>query len=409
MSDSPRRDVSRSWELYDRACEIIPMGTQTHSKAPREALRGSEPCFIERGDGCRLWDLDGNEYLDLRCALGPMTLGYRYPAVEQAVREQLEKGTVFSYPTSLEVEVAERLVELIPCAESVRFLRTGGEAMSAAMKLARAYTGRDRVLMCGYHGWLSTMATTGVPEAVKSVHTPMAWGDLQAYEDILTADGDHVAALSVAYSYSVGDNAGEFLGALRELADRFGCVLIFDEIVTGFRLANGGSQERFGVTPDLAVFAKGMANGWPVSTYLGRREIMETVRTAIISSTYGGEATGLAAARACLDVYRSEDVIGHLEARGKELVDGLNTAFQAVGAPAEVLGLPMCPTMTWRDSPTTKGGDLAVRFSGEWLQRGVISYSVMYVNYSHTAEDLQLILQRAADALTAMQEDGCFG
>lgn len=396
-------DVSRSWELWERANRLIPMATQTHSKAAREALRGIEPCFIERGEGCRLWDIDGNEYLDLRCALGPITLGYRYPAVEAAVRAQLERGTVFSYPSALEVEVAERLVELVPCAESVRFLRTGGEAMAATMKLARAFTGRDRVLMCGYHGWLTTMTTPGVPEAVKSVHTPLPWGDPQPFEDILQQDGDRVAAISVAYAYSAGEGAGEFLRALRTLADRYGALLIFDEIVTGFRLANGGAQQRFGVTPDLAVFAKGMANGWPISAYVGRREVMETVRTAVISSTYGGETTGLAAARACLDVYRHEDVIGHLEARGRQLVDGLNERLRSAGAPAEVVGLPMCPQWVWREP------QLALRFDGEWLRRGVISYGVMYVNYSHTAADIDAILDRAADALAAMRADGCFG
>ncbi len=385
------------------------MGTQTHSKAPREELREVEPCFIERGLGGRVWDVDGNEYLDLRCSLGPITLGHRFPAVEQAVRAQLDKGTVFSYPSLLEVEVAERLVALIPCAESVRFLRTGGEAMSAAMKLARAYTGRDRVLMCGYHGWLTTMGTPGVPEAVRSVHTPIGWGDPEAVEAILKADGAHVAAISVAYSYAAGDTAGEFLAALRSLADRYGVLLIFDEIVTGFRVANGGAQQRFGVTPDLAVFSKGMANGWPVAAYLGRREVMETVRMAVISSTFGGETTALAAARACLDIYRDEDVIGHLERLGRLLVDGYNTLFEQVGAPARMVGLPMCPLLQWRDSGTAKAADLALRFDAERLRRGLITYGVHYVNYSHTEADLAEVVERSGDALRAMSRDGLFG
>ncbi|NUP98232.1 MAG: aminotransferase class III-fold pyridoxal phosphate-dependent enzyme [Armatimonadetes bacterium] len=384
------------------------MATQTHSKAPREALRGIEPCFIERGQGCRLWDVDGNEYLDLRCSLGPITLGYRHPAVEDAVREQLAKGTVFSYPAWLEVEVAERLVELIPCAESVRFLRTGGEAMTACMKLARAYTGRDRILKCGYHGWITTMGTPGTPEVLKSVHTELPWGDPAPYEAILKEDGANVAAITVAYSYSAGEQAREFLQALRDLADRYDTLLVFDEIVTGFRLANGGAQERFGVVPDLATFSKGMANGWPVAAYLGRKEIMETVRTAVVSSTFGGEATGLAAARACLDVYRKEDVIGHLETRGRQFVDGCNTLFERHGAPARLVGLPMCPQTVWRESPQAKPGELSLRFDAETLRRGVITYGVNYINYSHTEADIAEILARFDDALAAMAQAGLF-
>ncbi len=408
MAITTGRDLTRSWELWERASKVIPMATQTHSKAAREALRGVEPCFIERGEGCRLWDVDGNEYLDYRCSLGPITLGYRYPAVEQAVREQLERGTVFSYASTLEVDVAERIVELVPCAESCRFLRTGGEAMSATMKLARAFTGRERILKCGYHGWLTTMAGAGVPAAVRSVHTELGWGNLEPFEEALRADGANVAAITVAYAYHAGDQARDFLQGLRRLADQHGCLLIFDEIVTGFRLANGGAQQRFGVTPDLAVFSKGMANGWPVAVYCGRRDVMETVRSAVISSTFGGEATALAAARACLDVYRSEDVIGHLERLGTQFMAGWNAAFAEFGAPAEMLGLPQCPITRWRDSQRAKAGELALQLDRELLQRGVITYSVNYMNYSHTAADIDETITRVRAALAALRQGGWF-
>ena len=409
MPTETKRSLSRSWELWERAKEVIPMATQTHSKAPREALRGIEPCFLERGQGGHVWDLDGNEYLDFRCSLGPITLGHRFPAIESAVRAQLELGTVFSYPHRLEVEVAEALVEAIPCAEMVRFLRTGGEAMAATMKLARAYTGRDRILKCGYHGWLTTMAGDGVPEAVRSVHTELPWGAVDRFAAELEADADHIAAITVAYSYSAGDAAGGFLRALRELADKHHVLLIFDEIVTGFRLARGGAQERFRVTPDLAVVSKGMANGWPIAAYLGRREVMETVKSAVISSTFGGETTGLAAAKAALEVYASEDVIGRLDLLGRRMMQGYNDACEAVGAPARMIGLPPCPQLVWSNGPELTAGELALRLDSELLQRGVITYSVMYVNYSHTDEDLEQLLARLEEALAAMQADGCFG
>ena len=166
INDQTPKSMDRSWELYDRAIRVIPLATQTHAKAPRPELRGIEPCFITYGAGCRVWDVDGNEYIDLRNSLGPITLGHRYPVVEQAVRQQLDRGTIFSYPHILEVEVAERLVDLIPCAEMVRFLRTGGEAMAATIRLARAYTGRDLVVTCGYHGWLNSVFRPGVPQQI---------------------------------------------------------------------------------------------------------------------------------------------------------------------------------------------------------------------------------------------------
>lgn len=409
MATDTKAGLDLSWQLWERAQKVIPMATQTHSKAAREALRGIEPCFIARGQGGHVWDVDGREYLDFRCSLGPITLGHRFPAVEAAVREQIDSGTVFSYPHPLEVEVAEALVEVIPCAEMVRFLRTGGEAMSATMKLARAFTGRDRILKCGYHGWLTTMTGDGVPEAVRSVHTELGWGAVDTFRAELEADAGNIAAITVAYAYSAGEAAGEFLQALRDLADRYDTLLIFDEIVTGFRLANGGAQERFGVTPDLAVFSKGMANGWPIATYLGRAEVMQTVRKAVISSTFGGETTGLAAAKAALEVYRTEDVIGHLDRLGTRMRDGYNAAFEAAGAPAKAVGLPPCPQIVWSASETHSAGELALRLDAELLRRGVITYGVMYVNYSHTDADLDALLERLADALVAMRADGCFG
>ena len=189
------RSVDASWALYDRAAEVIPLGTQTHSKAPREALRGVEPCFIARGSGCRVWDVDGNEYIDFRCGLGPISLGYAHPAVVEAVRRQIGDGSVFSYAHPLEVEVAERLVEVVPCAESVRFLKTGGEAMAAAHRLARACTGRDLILACGYHGWINSMGRAGVPAAMGGLYRDLPWGRAAAFEAAFDELGpDRVAA-----------------------------------------------------------------------------------------------------------------------------------------------------------------------------------------------------------------------
>ena len=398
------RTVDKSWALYDRATAVIPMGTQTHSKAPREALRGTEPCFLQRGAGCRVWDVDGNEYIDFRCALGPVTLGYSIPEVDDAVVRQLADGVLFSYAHPLEVEVAERLVDIIPCAESVRFLKSGGEAMAATHRLARAFTGRDHILTCGYHGWINSMGRPGVPEAIDSVYRALPWGDIAPYESTFADLGtDRIAAVSVSCDYADIELGRQFLADLRSLTERHGALLIFDEIVTGFRLARGGAQQYFDVTPDLAVFAKGMSNGVPLSTYLGRGDVMETVRDVVISSTFGGDTLGLAAAKAVIDIYQREDVIGTLWARGRQLHEGIAALADAHQVPVSVAGLPPVGQLEL-PSPEAR-----LALEGECLQRGVILYTVLYPNFSHTESDIDAALIAIGEALAAVKNLGLLG
>ena len=405
METAVERSVARSWELYDAAQEVIPLGTQTHSKAPREALRGVEPCYLVRGDGCRVWDVDGNEYIDFRNGLGPITLGYRFPAVDCAVREQLESGIVFSYPHPLEVEVAQRLVEVLPCAERVRFLKTGGEAMAAAHRLSRAFTERELILTCGYHGWVNTMARGGVPEATRKTYVAMPWGDIGPYAEAFEASTGEIAGVSVACAYAEVEQGHTFLRELRTLTRRHGAVLIFDEIVTGFRLRRAGAQEYFGVTPDLAVFAKGLSNGVPLSCFAGNSAVMETVKDCVISSTFGGDTLGLAAARAVLDVYEREDVIGTLWTRGEQLHEGFNAYCGRLGLPARFTGAAPVGQLVI-DHPDA--ARLFLRFNEEVLKRGIIVYSVCYTNYSHTEADIKEAVGAMGEALEVMAIEGLF-
>ncbi len=397
------RTVDQSWALYDRALAVTPMGTQTHSKAPRAALRGAEPCYLQRGSGCRVWDVDGNEYIDFRCALGPITLGYAIPEVNDAVARQLADGVIFSYAHPLEIEVAETLVDIIPCAESVRFLKTGGEAMAATHRLARGFTGRDHIITCGYHGWLNTMERPGVPEAVRSVCRALPWGDIAPFQAAFDElGGKQIAAVSVACSYADIELGHRFLADLRSLTARHGALLIFDEIVTGFRLARAGAQQYFGVTPDLAVFAKGMSNGVPLSAYVGRRDIMEKVRDVVISSTFGGDALGLAAARAVMAIYAREDVIGTLWARGRRLHDGITALASKLDVPVSIAGLPPLGQLQL-PSPEAR-----VAFEGECLRRGVILFSVLYTNYCLADSDIDEALIAMGEALAAVKSQGLF-
>ena len=405
---SKTHGVEQSWQLYEHAAHYIPMATQTHSKAPRADLRREEPCFIVRGKGCRVWDVDGNEYIDFRNGLGPITLGYGFPAVDEALRRQLENGTVFSYAHPLEVEVAAGLVEAIPCAESVRFLKTGGEAMAAAHRLARAFTGRDHIITCGYHGWLNTTSRAGVPAAIRSVYQALSWGDVETCEREFDRNPEGIAAVSVACGYGDIERGHTFLPALRELSRQHGALLIFDEIVTGFRLRLGGAQDYFGVVPDLAVFAKGISNGVPLSCYLGRREIMDRVEEASISSTYGGDTLGLAAAGAVLQTYNSEDVIGTLWQRGQQLHQGFGALCRDLGIAAGFKGLPPVGELVFEHPDPARRAELFLHFNAEVLKRGLIIYSIFYPNYSHAPEDIEAALEVMEAALMAMLEKGVF-
>ncbi len=406
MARPREHDVRASWALHDRAIALIPMATQTHSKAPREELRDIEPCYLVRGVGAHVWDLDGNEYIDFRNGLGPIVLGYCFPAVDEAVRTQLGQGIVFSYPHPLEVEVAERLTSMIPCAQSVRFLKTGGEAMAAAHRLARGFTGRDLVVACGYHGWLNTMTTPGQPEAVRSVYRNVAWGDVEAVAAILARE--RVAAVSVACAYADIERGHEFLPEVRRLTEEQGALLIFDEIVTGFRLHPAGAQGYFGVTPDLAVFAKGLSNGVPLSCYCGRRDVMEAVRSVVVSSTFGGDTLALAAARAVLDFYATEDVVGRLWDRGRQLHEGFGRLCAELGVPAAFRGLPPLGQLCFEHEDAARNAGLFTRFNGELLRRGVIIYSVCYPSYAHTVRDIDATLEAMRAGLQTMVDEGLF-
>jgi len=397
------RGVQKSWEMYDQVCDVIPMGTQTHSKAPREVLRGIEPCFLAKGKGCRVWDVDGNEYIDFRNGLGPVSLGYGYDAVDEAVKAQIDNGYVFSYAHPLEGQVAQRLVDILPCAEKVRFLKTGGEAMAATHRLARGFTGRDVIVTCGYHGWINTVTGKGTPKAIGSVYRQLPWGDATPFEEMFGELGDEIAAVSVACDYRDIEKGHEFLKALRALTEKHGALLIFDEIVTGFRLARAGAQEYFGVTPDLAVFAKGMSNGVPLSCYCGRADVMDSVKDVVISSTFGGDTLGLAACNAVLDVYENEPVIETIWARGHQLHTGFNAACAELNIPAWFWGVPPHGMLAFKHSDASKNADLFVQFNGEVLKRGVIIYSVCYPNYSHSESDIDEALIAMKEALVVLK------
>lgn len=403
--------MSKTAKWFERAGAVIPWGSSTCSKAAK--YLPEEPGVIVRGKGCRVWDADGREFIDFRNSLGPVLLGYGFPAIDEAIRRQLQDGISFGHPHPLEVEVAEAICACIPCAERARFLKTGGEAVAACIRLARYHTGRDHIVQIGYNGWLNSLAlggqalpgqivsTTppGVPAALSALHHVVAWNDTEALAELFKTRGDTIAAIVVSADYAQMSLGKTFYPFLRDLTHKYGAVLVFDEIVTGFRMAVGGVQEYFGVTPDLAVFAKGVANGMPLSVYCGRAELMDKFQTVIVSSTLGGETLSLAAAKAALAIYSSGQVVAHIWQKGQTLWGGVNALFRKYGVPIELMGCEPCPRLIYAaDAPK----DLPERFYRAAFRNGVSLYSVSYVNFSHQDADVAETLQRLEEGIASL-------
>lgn len=408
--------MNRSQHLFERARQLMPWGTQTNAKRPDPALEDVMPLFIERAEGCRIQDVDGRWYVDYRSALGPIILGYRHPAVDDAVRAQMEKGVLFSMASPLEVEVAETLTARIPGLEQVRFMKTGNDANLAAVRLARAFTGRDAIATCAYHGhgdWFSCgqgpaplwhhRAGNGVPAALDAFVHRLPYGDVEAAGRLFAEHGDALAAV-IMVPYDWNEHVGHaFVRRMRELTQAHGALLIFDQVLTGFRLAPGGAQEYFGVIPDLTTYAKALANGYPLSAYGGRRDVMEKLYDVILTTTYAGETLSLAAARATLQVMLDEPVQAHIWAMGRRLQQGFDRAAEAAGLEARTFGLP--PAVQFRFS-TDPQADEAARnvFFRALFERGIFAARPFLVNYAHKEADIDETVRAMEAALQVVAE-----
>jgi glutamate-1-semialdehyde aminotransferase len=403
MPESPQSakplKLNRSKQLEAQARKFIPGVTQTISKRPEAFAPGNFPDFIDHARGCHVWDVDGNEYIDYVMACGPITLGYCYPNVDHAVQEQLAKGVIFTRAAALEGEVAEMLSALVPCAEMTRFFKGGAEANSAALRLARAFTHREKVVSCGYRGWHDQWAVAhtplGIPASLRDLIYEFRYNDLTSLEEVLDANPNQVAAVIIDPVSGERPEAG-FLAGVKGLAHQHGALLIFDEIVTGFRLAVGGAQEYYGVIPDLAVLAKGIANGLPLSAVTGRRDVMQLATDVFITLTYGDELLSLAAARATLNVLQENDVPRHIWSVGEALVEGVGQAIRATRVPFAFTGIEAMPAFVATRMFGARPLDEEMQ-ERAWLyllaglaRRGVIwrKHSLILPCYSHSHEDI---------------------
>jgi glutamate-1-semialdehyde aminotransferase len=406
MTSAPTRTDNG---LLERARRVLPGITQTYSKAPDQHVEGVYPVFLERGEGCRVWDLDGNVYIDYPCALGPMVLGYGNREVDDAAHERVLAGPCFSLGHRLEVEVAELLVEMVPGAEMVRFLKTGSEATTAAVRLARAATGRERVAMCGYHGWHDwcvghTARNAGVPRAVRALTHQWTYNDIDSLRTVLTQHQGEVAAV-VMEPVGVEAPLPGFLESVRALADDHGALLVFDEVITGFRLAPGGAQEHFGVLPDLAAFGKAMANGYPIAALAGRAAVMKQIEsTVFISSTFGGDTVSLAAALATMRRIRRGGVVEHLWRQGARLMEGFNALASEYEVPARMIGLAPRRVIVFEAAGGAEANGLKGLVWQECLDRGVLLGNANFVSLAHDEAAVEATLEAFDGALGAVGE-----
>jgi len=392
-----------SWR--ERADAILPTGASTGSKRAA-ALYGEEffdgPTHFAAARGCRVTAVDGDPFVDCTMALGAVALGYAEPRVTKAVIEAASEGSVSGLSSWREVELAERLCSIIPCAERAQFLKSGAEAVSAAVRLARTYTGRDRVVASGYFGWHDWSSNSeGVPHSVRGdvVHVP--FGDVSALESAARGAGSSLAAI-VLEPVVEREPPQDWLPSARALCDELGAALVFDEMKTGFRLAPGGYQQVCGVTPDLAAFGKALANGFPLAAVVGKDPLMKAARRTWISSTLASESTALAAALAVLDGHGETDICAKLAVIGHEMRAAVERAITTTGARGvRTDGVDAMWLLHWDDAAREN------RFVREALKAGVLFKRGAYnfASIAHDEEAMAAVEHAASTALVAARAD----
>ncbi|MFH1709892.1 MAG: aminotransferase class III-fold pyridoxal phosphate-dependent enzyme [bacterium] len=399
--------ISRSNELWERAIKVIPSGTQTLSKGPDQFIRGVSPKYLVKGKGCHVWDIDGNEFIDYPMALGPILLGYDYPAVTKAAIKQIHMGTAFTLMHPVEVELAELLTEVIPCAEMVRFGKNGVDATSAAIRCARAYTGKDHIAYCGYHGyqdWYCAIhvRNKGVPVILRDFMHEFKYNDISSLERLFNENHGKIGAVIMEQPGTEPQN--NFLQKVKDVAHKNNAVFIMDEIVTGFRYSLGGAQELYKVVPDLAAFGKGMANGFPLSAVVGKKEIMKTFDEIFFSTTYGGETVSIAASIATIKTMRKKDVVGHIWKQGKKLRNGLCKIIEGLKIDLKISGNPPRSGFEFQEQKGISASQIKSLFLQETIKRGVLFGGPVFITFSHKDKDIQKTLDASHNALNVVKK-----
>lgn len=416
-------NFARSAALREKAHRLIPGGCQTYAKGDDQYPEFS-PGFISRGKGSHVWDVDGNEFIEYGMGLRAVALGHAFEPVNEAAYRQMQMGHNFVRPSPLEAECAEELLSLIPGAEMVKFGKNGSDATGGAVRLARAFTGRDRIAYCGDHPFFSvedwfigtTPMSAGIPKAVSSLSVRFKYNDLASAQAVFDEHPGQIACLILEPEREVPPAPG-YLGSLKSLCEKEGAVLIFDEMITGFRWANGGGQAFHGVIPHLSTFGKAMGNGYSISALAGKREIMELggfghgrKRVCLLSLTHGAENPNLAAAIEVMRIYRSQPIVETLWRQGERLKRGVERSIEALGLEGRllVMGRPCCLVFNTRDAQGVPSQAFRALFMQELIRRGVLAPSFI-VSYSHRDEDIDQTIEAVHASLEVYKkalEDG---
>ena len=414
------KNTNKGIELWNRAKKLIPGGSQLLSKRSEMFLPDQWPSYFKKAKGVRVWDLDNNEYIDMSTmGIGSCILGYADSDVDEAVKSAITNGSMNTLNSPEEVELAELLLKLHPWAKMVRFARTGGEAMVIAVRIARAHTNKDKIAFCGYHGWhdwylsanladdknldghlLPGLEPRGVPRGLKGTAIPFHYDKIQELKDIVSREKDIGVIVMEPVRYQ--KPAIEFLKEARKIADEIGAVLIFDEVSAGWRFAVGGSHLNYEVNPDIAVFAKGMSNGYSMAAVIGKEEVMQAAQTTFISSTYWTERIGFVAALATIKKMIKENVPAYLEKMGNLIMQGLKESAGSNNLKFKVSGLPALIHFSFDYGQDSQA--IRTLFTQEMLKKGILASSGVYVSYSFKEEHIKRYLDSVNEVFAFLKK-----
>lgn len=403
--------MGRNQDLYKKAKRLIPGGTQLLSKRPEMFLPDGWPSYYKKAKGVEVWDLEDNHYIDMSImGIGTCVLGYANSEVNKAVENAVANGNMCTLNAFEEVELAEKLVELHPWSEMVRFAKTGGEACAIAVRIARAFSGREKIAFCGYHGWhdwylsanladsanldnqlLPGLDAAGVPRVLKGTAMPFCYGDIEGLERIVKDNKGEIGVIITEVQRHKEIDV-DFLKKVRDIAAKIEAVFIFDETSSGFRVSVGGMHMLYDVHPDLLILGKAIGNGYPITAVLGRRNIMQAAQKTFISSSYWTERIGFAAALETINQFEKNNVIKHITEIGNYLSEGLRRIFLSNRLDIEVVGIPPAPIIVIKEkSPLV----IKTIFTQEMLKKGFLASNVIYISYAHTKEIINQYLDAA--------------
>ncbi len=409
MIETPKLNISKSLELYNEATTLIPGGV-LGARKPGDFINGEYPIFLDTGKGAKLVDVDGNKFIDFLCGYGPIILGYREEEVDEAVYSQIrDKGFCFTLTQKFQNQLAKKLTQIVPCSEMSIFLKTGSDATTAAIRIARAHTKKLKVMRCGYHGWHDWCIEMkgGIPKKFYEDVYEFQYNRLDQLEELMAEHGSDTAAIIMTPFGHPNHQKMEipepgFLEGARKIADKYGAVLVYDEIRTCFRLAMGGAQELYGVTPDLTVLGKAMGNGYPISVVTGKKDVMMAAESKLfISSTFFPNSEAFVAALKTIEILERDNVLENIWEKGKWFMGKIQGLIDKHDVGAELTGVAPMFYITFQKDETGAYKGKRKDFYTQLIRKGFFftPFHHAYISYRHTREELELTLTAIDESL----------